>query len=64
MKHSIPLHIAIPSHKYRMRFIAAKTLLIEETELTLEPMPIPKLAQPSTIEWVRARNNLEKAGTK
>lgn len=60
MKHSIPLHIAIPSHKYRMRFIAAKTLTyVEETELSLEPLPIPKHAQQSTLEWVRNRNKQE-----
>jgi hypothetical protein len=60
VKHNIPLHVAIPSHKYRMRFIVAKTLLsVEETELTLEPMPIPKHAQQSTLEWVKNRNKLE-----
>jgi hypothetical protein len=62
MKHNIPLHIAIPSHKYRMRFIAAKTLLIkEETELSLEPMSVPLKAQQSTLEWVKNRNSLERS---
>ena len=57
--HNIPLYVAIPSHKYRMRFIAAKILLVEESELTLEPMPLPKQAQESTIEWIKARNRTE-----
>jgi hypothetical protein len=44
-----------------MRFIAAKTLLsVEEIELTLEPLSIPKHAQQSTLEWVKNRNKMER----
>ena len=63
MKHLIPLHQAIPSYKYRMRFISAvvtaETLLDKDIGLSLEPMLMPKQAQQSTLEWVKNRNSLE-----